>query len=69
MLYLVLLIKFKGQLIDERDFSCGIFLDFSKAFDTINHEILLKKWSSMAYVGLQISGLAHIFQIVCKQSL
>ena len=31
------------RAIDERDFSCGIFLDFSKAFDIINHEILLKK--------------------------
>ena len=42
-----------------------MLLDFSKAFDNINHEILLKNVSSMAYVVLQISGLAHIFQIVC----
>ena len=29
--------------IEKGMFSCGIFLDFSKAFDTVNHAILVRK--------------------------
>ena len=31
------------ESLDKNEYSCGVFLDFQKAFDTVNHEILIKK--------------------------
>ena len=29
--------------LDSNEYSCGVFLDFQKTFDTVNHEISYKK--------------------------
>ena len=31
------------QDFDSGKYACGVFLDLQKAFDTVNHDILLKK--------------------------
>ena len=32
-----------SKAIEENEYSIGIFLDFAKAFNTVNHAILLKR--------------------------
>ena len=40
--------------IDNKLYTCGIFLDFSKAFDTVNHNILLRKLEKYGIRGLPL---------------
>jgi hypothetical protein len=45
--------------LDKGDYLCAIFLDLSKAFDTVNTDILLKKLDHMGIREVLILGFPH----------
>ena len=55
------------QQLDKWNFACGIFIDFQKAFDTVDHQILVQKL--MAEEELQIIGFLLTFKIELNLSL
>ena len=43
------------ESVDNKKFGCGIFIDLRKAFDTVNHNILLKKLDHYGIRGNSIN--------------
>lgn len=51
---LILMVDKIQKAIDNKNYSCGVFIDLCKAFDTVDHHILLDK---LEYYGIR--GIAH----------
>ena len=66
---LVILLSKITEALDQGKHTIGIFLDLAKAFDTVNHEILLKKLEYYGVRGIQLkwftSYLSNRLQYVC----
>ena len=61
------------EALDNSDFVIGVFLDFSKAFDTVDHSILLEKLYLYGIRGLALqwfeSYLSSRVQYITYNSL
>ena len=44
--------------VDEGKITLGVFIDFQKAFDTINHDILIRKLSHYGICGIALKWFA-----------
>jgi hypothetical protein len=68
-----LLVDKISTAMDEGNYSIGIFLDFSKAFDTVNHDILFSKLQHYGIRGLALDWLKSYLinrqQYVCFESV
>ena len=54
--------KIREQL-DKGNFACGIFVDFRKAFDIADHEILIQKLNHYGIRGIANNWFSSYFKI------
>merc|ERR1712208_30340 len=54
---LLKLVDFISEALEKGEYVIGLFLDFSKAFDTVNHEILFRKLYAYGFRGLALDLL------------
>ena len=52
------------KALDENHFPCGVFVDLQKAFDTVNHEILIDKLSYYGVRGLELGWFKYHISLI-----
>ena len=50
------------QSIDSGNIGCGIFLDLQKAFDTVNHKLLLDKLEHYGIRGTKMVSIIFVWE-------
>ena len=58
--YMALLRMFNNisQGLDDKNYSLGLFIDLSKAFDTVNHKLLITKLNYYGIRGIALQWFA-----------
>ena len=64
---LINLIESIWQSLDEGSFGCGIFVDLQKAFDTVDHKILLYKLEYVIIIRVICNDWFKSYLSDCKQ--